>query len=209
MKKTIFYVILINLMLLPIIVYADLYKYTQDSGTIVITSDSNKIPAKYKDNIVVIKDEANPSPDLPANPSPYKPSENSNIMDKLTNGITDLFKKNVHNNEHEGMPNIEELKDIKPIDNSGAGSKDLNKTIYLIGFSFIGSIISIFVVRLLIPKQPMRTIVTIIVVLLINIISFSSYIGPTLQKGSNLSKDMDKIKNNMEQRPNVVEKSMQ
>ncbi|MBF0472120.1 MAG: hypothetical protein HQK93_00055 [Nitrospirae bacterium] len=64
------------------------------------------------------------------------------------------------------------------------------------------------------PKQPMRIIVTIIVMLLINLISFSSYIGPTLQKGSalqkgsSITKDIENIRNLTNQRPNEIEKAL-
>ncbi|MBF0472119.1 MAG: hypothetical protein HQK93_00050 [Nitrospirae bacterium] len=147
MKKCIFYIIILILMLLPAIACADLYKYTEDSGTVVISNDIKRVPAKYKDTLVIIREDSNSSaqqtPSTSSTPPKLADEDNKNTTESLTNSITNILKKN----NKQGSPDIAELKDSKLNDLSGMVGKDLNKMIYLIGFSIIGSIVSIFVVR--------------------------------------------------------------
>lgn len=111
---------------------------------------------------------------LQEKPQPSNPSSTNNSTDTLSDSM-----KGLYNNLNNGSTKSRAIHEL-PLQTPT--TKDLNKTIYLIGFSLIGSIISIFVVRLLIPRQPWRTITTIVVILIINIISISSYLGPAFQK---------------------------
>jgi hypothetical protein len=218
MKRYLLYiiitVILISTLAQTRIISAELFKYTEDNGTIDITNDSDKIPDKYKDRVQVLTDDKDINPNQT---EPLKHTTKSSISSSLTSLIYSIINGSKVKpqeapsiiNKREETTNREQLKDINNII-----GQDMNKTILLIGFSFIGSIISIFIVRLLIPRQPMRTIVTIIIILIINLISFSSFIGPTLQKGSIMTKDIsnitkDKINNLTEQRPLDIDTNSQ